>query len=218
MATLHFKFKPPCAGSNYEKKHKINTMKKTLNIILLATCFLVLQACSNNEKKNSENESALTETPVGTEATISLSERRAKLESQRVAREQKRADDLDALLKLGPYYTDKNGKIVYYKAEVNPSFTGGQKALDAYLNDNLVYPQEAEELGLEGTVFVDFIVLADGSVNEVEVLNDPSDDIDQRFKDEAVRVVSSMPDWAPGQQRGKAVDVKFSLPITFQIK
>jgi protein TonB len=107
---------------------------------------------------------------------------------------------------------------VYYKAEVNPSFTGGQKALDAYLNDNLVYPQEAEELGLEGTVFVDFIVLADGSVNEVEVLNDPSDDIDQRFKDEAVRVVSSMPDWAPGQQRGKAVDVKFSLPITFQIK
>jgi TonB family protein len=193
-------------------------MKKTLNIILLATCFLVLQACSNNEKKNSENESALTETPVGTEATISLSERRAKLESQRVAREQKRADDLDALLKLGPYYTDKNGKIVYYKAEVNPSFTGGQKALDAYLNDNLVYPQEAEELGLEGTVFVDFIVLADGSVNEVEVLNDPSDDIDQRFKDEAVRVVSSMPDWAPGQQRGKAVDVKFSLPITFQIK
>jgi TonB family protein len=193
-------------------------MKKTLNIILLATCFFVLQACSNNEKKNSENESALTETPVGTEATISLSERRAKLESQRVAREQKRADDLDALLKLGPYYTDKNGKIVYYKAEVNPSFTGGQKALDAYLNDNLVYPQEAEELGLEGTVFVDFIVLADGSVNEVEVLNDPSDDIDQRFKDEAVRVVSSMPDWAPGQQRGKAVDVKFSLPITFQIK
>lgn len=192
-------------------------MKKTLNIILIGAALMALQACSNNEKKNSETESAVTETPVETETTISLSEKRARLESQRVAREQKRAAELDSLVKLGPYYTDKSGKIVYYKAEVNPSFTGGQKALDAYLRDNLVYPKEAQDQGLEGTVFVDFVVLADGNVSDVEVLNDPSDDIDQLLKDEAVRVVSNMPDWTPGKQRGKTVDVKFSLPITFRL-
>jgi TonB family protein len=186
-------------------------MKKTMSIILLAAA---LQACTTNEKKS---ESVSQETAVEEQATISLTEKRAKLESQRVAREQKRAADLEALLKLRPYYTDRNGKMVYYKAEVNPAFPGGQKALTAYLHDNLVYPNEAQDQGIEGTVFVDFVVLADGSINEVEVLNDPSDDIDQRLIDEAVRVISIMPDWTPGKQHGKTVDVKFSLPVTFQL-
>lgn len=189
-------------------------MTKTLNIILLAAAFALLQACTTGEKKN---ESASTETAAENQAAISLSEKRAKLESQRVAREQKRAADLEALLRLGPYYTNPNGKFVYYKAEVNPAFPGGQKALSEYLRDNLVYPKEAQEEEVEGTVFVDFVVLADGSVKEVEVLNDPADAIDQRLIDEAVRVVTNMPNWTPGQQRGTPVDVKFSLPITFQI-
>jgi TonB family protein len=198
-------------------KAKDNIMKKTSIIILLAAAFLIFQACSTNEKKNASNENALNETPTENETSLSLTEKRARLESKRVEREQKRAAELDALLKLGPYYTDKNGKFVYYKAEVSPSFTGGQKALDAYLSDNLVYPPQAQEQGIEGTVFVDFVVLADGSVSEVVVLNDPSDDIDQLLKDEAVRVISTMPNWTPGQQHGKTVDVKFSLPITFQL-
>jgi TonB family protein len=210
MRTLHFKLQ--FHDLTVHNSPKLNTMKKTLNIILLAAVFLVFQACSSNEKKN-----ALTETPVENEASISLAEKRTKLESQRVAREQKRAAELDALIKLGPYYTNKNGKIVFYKAEISPSYMGGEKALNAYLSENLVYPEGAVEQGVEGTVFVDFIVLADGSISEVEVLNDPSDDIDQRLVDEAVRVVSTMPNWAPGQQHGKTVDVKFSLPITFQL-
>ena len=189
-------------------------MKKTLSIILLAAAFVALQACTTSEKKNG---STLTETAAEKEAAINLSEKRAKLESQRVAREQKRAADLEARIKLGPYYTDRNGKFVYYKAEVNPAFPGGEKALNEYLRDNLAYPKEAEEQEIEGTVFVDFVVLADGSVKEVEVLNDPADAIDQRLIDEAVRVVSNMPNWTPGQQRGTPVDVTFSLPITFQI-
>jgi protein TonB len=128
---------------------------------------------------------------------------------------EKRSADLEARVKISATYTNKAGKLVYYKAEVDPAFIGGEKALAAYLKDNLKYPTEAEKQGLEGTVFVDFLVLSTGVVNTVEVLND--DNIDQSFIDEAVRVILNMPNWKPGQQRGVAVDVKFSLPITFQI-
>lgn len=192
-------------------------MKKKSIIITLAAAFLIFQACNSNEKKDTSNENTLNETPIENETSTSLTEKRARLENQRIAREQKRAAELDALLKLGPYYTDKNGKVVYYKAEVSPAFIGGQKALDEYLSENLVYPPQAQEQGMEGTVFVDFVVLANGSVSEVEVLNDPSDDIDNLLKDEAVRVISNMPNWTPGKQNGNNVDVKFSLPVTFRL-
>jgi TonB family protein len=94
---------------------------------------------------------------------------------------------------------------------------GGDEAMMKYLKENIVFPKDAEDKGLEGTVFVDFIVLEDGSVLEVSVEDAPGEEVDQSFRDEAIRVVNSMPKWTPGHQGGKPVDVKFSLPITFQI-
>ena len=87
-----------------------------------------------------------------------------------------------------------------------------------YLNDNMTYPKDAEEKGVEGNVFVDFIVAADGSVREAAVTDAPGEEVDQSLRNEAIRVVTGMPKWVPGRQRGKAVDVKFSLPVTFLMR
>jgi len=119
--------------------------------------------------------------------------------------------------KTTPTYKDKSGKIVYNKAEVDPSFTGGNNEMKKYLRDNLNYPKQAEDDGIEGTVFVDFVVDDRGSVREVTASDVVGEDVDLMLKNEAVRVVASMPAWVPGTQRGKAVDTRFSIPITFQL-
>ena len=88
--------------------------------------------------------------------------------------------------------------------------------MNKYLTDNLNYPKEALDNGAEGTVYVDFIVNEDGMVSEIAA-SDFVGDIDQTLKDEAVRVVASMPAWVAGRQNGKNVSSAFSIPITFQI-
>jgi len=86
-----------------------------------------------------------------------------------------------------------------------------------YLQDNTNFPKDAEKKGLEATVFVDFIVGANGVVREVGVTDTPGEEVETSFRVEAIRVVSTMPKWIPGRQRGKSVPVRFSLPIAFQI-
>ena len=187
-------------------------MKKSFNIFVLAAALMVAQACGKSEK--SKDEYASTETAV---TVPTLAERRATIEKLRAEREEARRIALEERLKTTPTYTDEGGMIVYYKAEESPSFVGGDAALSKYLNDNIKYPEAAKAQELEGTVFVDFIVSADGSVRNVVATDDAGEDVDQTLRDEAIRVVSSMPKWSPGRQHGKPVHVSYSLPITFQI-
>ena len=93
--------------------------------------------------------------------------------------------------KKSPTYTDSKGRVVYNKAEVDPSFTGGKDAMGDYLRENLKYPEQAREQGIEGTVFVEFVIDEKGKVGEVVVADIVGDD-DQSLKDESVRVVSMM--------------------------
>jgi protein TonB len=76
------------------------------------------------------------------------------------------------------------------------------------------YPEEAKELGVQGKVFVTFVVEVDGSITDVKVLRGIGSGCD----DEAVRVVKSMPKWVPGKQRGVPVRVQFNLPINFKLQ
>jgi protein TonB len=186
-------------------------MKKSFNIFLLTAALIGIEACGSKTEKSTSYEAPVIK-PLPT-----LAEKRAKLEAQTTARAEKRLADLEARVKAGKYYTNTSGKIVYIKPDTDPSFTGGEKALRAYLIKNLKYPEQAQKDGLEGTVFVDFVVLSNGNVNDVEVINQAGDDLDQSLINEAVRVVVDMPRWTPGLQNGKPVDVKFSLPVTFQI-
>jgi len=110
--------------------------------------------------------------------------------------------------------TVTNEEKIFNIVEVKPEFPGGQDSLDNFLRDNLKYPREAIEVGLEGTVFVRFVVEKDGSITNVEVRRS----VHRLLDEEAVRVTKLMPIWKPGTQIGKPVRVSFTLPINFQLK
>lgn len=107
---------------------------------------------------------------------------------------------------------DKNG--VYARAEVMPSFPGGQNALEKYVEDNLQYPQQALDNGTEGRVLIEFDVDEKGKLYRPIII---SDKIGDGLEEEALRVVKGMPTWSPGQMKGKNVKTKFTLPISYQI-
>lgn len=97
--------------------------------------------------------------------------------------------------------------------EEMPEFPGGMPALSAYVGQHLSYPREAKKKHIEGLVLVQFIVEQDGSTSNARVLRGIGGGCDE----EALRVVQQMPAWKPGQQGGKAVRVRFSLPIRFKL-
>jgi periplasmic protein TonB len=98
--------------------------------------------------------------------------------------------------------------------EQQPEFPGGLPALAAYLQKNLRYPSAASSASVSGKVYLSFVVNADGSLVDVEVAKGIGFGCD----DEALRVVKAMPRWKAGRQSGRAVRVKFSLPVVFQIE
>lgn len=95
-----------------------------------------------------------------------------------------------------------------------PEYPGGFEALLQFLKDNLYFPPSAKEANIQGTVYVQFIVEIDGSLTHVEIKKGVDPDLDA----EAVRVVKLMPKWIPGEQAGKKVRVKFTLPIKFRLQ
>ncbi len=95
-----------------------------------------------------------------------------------------------------------------------PEFPGGKEALFAYIGKNLKYPEQAVEEGVEGVVFVTFVVEADGKITGVKVMRGIGFGCDE----EAVRVVRGMPNWTPGKQLGKPVRVKYNLPIRYKLE
>jgi len=103
---------------------------------------------------------------------------------------------------------------IFTVVESMPSFPGGEAKLYEYLGKNIEYPQIANESGIQGRVFVTFVVEKDGSITDVRVLRGIGGGCDE----EAVRVVKSMPKWTPGKQRGKAVRVQYNLPIKFTLQ
>ena len=95
---------------------------------------------------------------------------------------------------------------VCFDVEEMPEFTGGGMALRKYLSTSIKYPREAAINGIQGKVFVNFIVKADGSLSNVKAINR----IHPLLDAEAVRVIQSMPNWIPGRKKGKTVNVSFA--------
>lgn len=100
---------------------------------------------------------------------------------------------------------------IFMVVESMPQFPGGEEKLNKYLGANIKYPQMAKESGIQGTVYVTFVVEGNGSVTNTRILRGIGGGCDE----EAIRVVQGMPRWTAGKQRGKPVRVQFNLPVKF---
>ena len=167
------------------KKAKGVVIKALLTLPLFA--LLLFANCKSNvNEKSSENKA--------TEATESV-----KTQSVEAQAAETVAND--------------NSEIYDGAVDVMPEYPGGINAMYEFIQKNLKYPESAKKKGIEGRVFVQFVVEKDGSLSSFQVLRGVSDDIDA----EAVRVLKMMPNWKPGMMNGKPVRVNFTMPFKFQL-
>ncbi len=103
---------------------------------------------------------------------------------------------------------------IFVVVEQMPVFPGGDKELMNYINSKIIYPETAKAGNIQGKVILRFAVTATGKVGSVSVLKG----VDPSLDNEAKRVVASLPDWNPGRQGGRPVNVWYSVPVTFQLK
>ena len=107
---------------------------------------------------------------------------------------------------------DENG--IHMVCEEMPEFTGGMRECMNFLSKNIKYPTTAQENGIQGRVIVQFVVNTDGSIVEPKVVRG----VDPELDAEALRVISIMPKWKPGKQKGEAVRVKYTIPVMFRLQ
>ena len=124
----------------------------------------------------------------------------------------------DVVIKHIPVTVDEEVVVeddIFVIVEENPQFPdGGTAGLLQYLGKNIKYPTIPQENGTRGRVTVQFVVNKDGSIVDVKVIRG----VDPYLDKEAVRVISTMPKWIPGKQRGVPVRCKFTVPVTFKLQ
>ena len=111
--------------------------------------------------------------------------------------------------------TKQSDSKVFVAVEVMPKFKGGESAMMEFLMMNMKYPQAAVKAKQQGRAIVGFVVRKDGTVSDVHITKSAGYAV---LDEEAMRVVKSMPAWEPGKQKGKPVNVKYNVPITFRLK
>jgi periplasmic protein TonB len=109
---------------------------------------------------------------------------------------------------------DTEDAPVFFIVEEMPEFPGGNEALQKFIASSIKYPVIAQENGIQGRVYVSFVVSAKGTVEAVKIARG----VDPNLDKEAIRVVQSMPAWKPGKQRGKPVKVSYTVPINFVLQ
>lgn len=132
--------------------------------------------------------------------------------------EDSEADD-KTLIDVAPVVSAKEEKEeetaeVFFIVEDMPEFPGGEMALRAFIANAIKYPVIAQENGIQGKVYVTFVVGKDGSVSNAVIARG----VDASLDKEALRVVNTLPKWKPGKQRGKPVNVSYTVPINFVLQ
>ncbi|MBO3700608.1 energy transducer TonB [Roseivirga sp. E12] len=102
---------------------------------------------------------------------------------------------------------------VFLVVEQDPTFPGGMKAYSKFLGENLNYPQEAKQKGIEGNVYITFVVGTDGSLSDFELLRNPGGGLGE----EALRVYMDGPNWVPGMQKNQVVKTRMTARVAFRL-
>jgi TonB family protein len=200
------------------KSRKIANVKILIGIFM-AVSLIAVFACEKKQSVKTEI------TPVGKSETIVIEGHQLQLTGDSVgiaklkqiisnsetANIEKPKDE--SLMKTSLAFIPHVGQV-YTVVEQMPEFQGGMKALRNFLANAVKYPPEASKNGIQGKVYVSFVVLKDGIVSNAKIIRGVAPSIDA----EALRVVNSMPKWTPGKQSGKAVAVQFTLPISFVLE
>jgi TonB family protein len=136
-----------------------------------------------------------------------------KLENEKILSEQnsQKNDTQIERLKQEEKKEQSVDEQVYFIVEEMPKFPGGEAALRSFIANSMKYPQIAQENGIQGRVYVQFVIERDGSVSNASIARGVDPSLDR----EALRVVKSLPKWEPGLQRGKPVKVSYTVPINF---
>jgi TonB family protein len=108
----------------------------------------------------------------------------------------------------------QDNNTVFRIVEEMPQYPGGNEALKQFLADNIKYPTEAQKSGIQGRVYVTFIISKTGKVTNVKILRG----VDEALDKEALRIINAMPNWEPGKQREKTVPVEYTIPINFDLQ
>lgn len=139
-----------------------------------------------------------------------------EIEQATIAVQEKVAEpsDMQSGDDIEPQNEVEDENTVYYVVEEMPEYPGGMSAMMRFIVKNLKYPEEAQKNGIKGRVLVNFVVDVDGTLTEIKVFQAVNPYLDK----EAIRVVSSMPKWKPGRQKGKPVKVKYTIPINFSLQ
>jgi TonB family protein len=186
-----------------------NTIKASLAKYLAFLIGMFVFIACNDQKSANNSTSAGKEVADDTAATNTPSSTptaKAKKSGKITASMDK--DDTKAEMKK-----DKMG--YYNRTEVLPAYSGGQNALENYITNNIQYPQEAIDNNVEGVVKVQFGVDENGNVTNVSTIGNK---IGYGLEEEAIRVVSKMPKWTPGQVKGKNVKTWRTLPINYRLE
>lgn len=109
--------------------------------------------------------------------------------------------------------SETNGEMIFTVVEKSPEFPGGIEAMYKFLGENIKYPEAAAKANVQGRVFLNFIITSEGEIKDITILKGLGFGADE----ESIRVISKMPRWNPGMQSGRAVNVRYNLPISFQL-
>lgn len=123
-------------------------------------------------------------------------------------------EESSTIVESGELLKSNSGTEVYDMVDELPEFPGGEKELISFLINNTNYPDEAVQNQLEGRAYVKLIIDDEGKVTNPEIARSSGHAI---LDEEAIRVISSLPDWTPGKQNGEFVHVNYTIPINFQL-
>ena len=209
------------------KSSKLANVKITLGV-LTALALIIVFACEQKETEMQENQ--ITGKEAITITSTLLEDGRMKMEG--TAEDMEEFKKRFANVNSFEIETDSLGNIflvqkkeempntltgdeqIFFIVEEMPEFPGGEQALRKFIANNIEYPVSAQENGIQGKVYVTFVVDKNGDVANARIARG----VDPALDREALRVVNSLPKWIPGKQRGQNVNVSYTVPINFALQ